>query len=357
MRFYECVTAKFGINWGVENGYVAPPNQLVLAQLSELDLSKIKIVGGDYKQTELQKQLNKEANLHRLCLITKEHMGKATVVFTASVSAAKGVTHYLVNNYGIRAGYVHGKQDSEERSQVINDYKHGDIDVLVNVAVCATGFDAPRTDTLILGRPTRSRAFWLQCVGRATRPLPGVVDVAGLTKEKRIERIAQSDKPFFTIVDCTDASLDHKLVTSVDMFCDLTDDERKAARKICSESETPLTPDEIEEAAILEAEKIAAAQAIEAMRKQSQGIASGTIHSAKHTLGEDGKRCVGTYRNPLKGKYAGRTLNELPGNYLEWGAANRKLTSWIRNLYLKELRRRDAKNLERYKNKYASRYS
>jgi len=355
MRFYECVTANYGITWGVENGYVAPPNKLVLAQLSGLDLSKIKIVGGDYQQTELQKQLNKEANLHRLCLITKEYMGKATVVFTASVSAAKGVTHYLKNNYGIRAGYVHGKQDSEERTEVINDYKHGRIDVLVNVAVCATGFDAPRTDTLILGRPTRSRGFWLQCVGRATRPLPGVVDATGLTKEQRIERIAKSDKPFFTIVDCTDASLDHKLITSVDMFCDLTEDQRKAARRICSKSESPLTPAEIEEAARIEAEKIAAAKAIEDMRKKSAGVASGKLHSSEHELGEDGKRCVGTYRNPLKGKYAGRQLNELPSYYLEWGAGNRKLVHWIRNLYLKELRRRDAKNLEAYKRKYASR--
>ena len=342
MQFYECITANYSINWGIENGFCVPP-VCKLTQLHHLDLSKVAIVGGDYKQTDLQKQLHKEQNLHRLCLITKEHMEGPTVVFTASVFQAEGVAHYLRESYGIKAAHVFGKQDPEERADVLRDFKNRDIDVLVNCQVVACGFDDPGVRTLILGRVTRSRSFWLQCIGRATRPLPGTIDVPGISKEERLERIRLSAKPNFKIIDCTDSSMDHKLIVAPDMFCSLSESERAVAREICRESSKPLTPEEIAEKAREEAEKRANAEAIAEMRRNTKGEASGTITTVTHELGSDGKRSVGTYKNPLRGKYAGRKLSELPSYYLSWGAGNQKLTGWIRNLYRKEIKRRHEK--------------
>ena len=342
MQFYDCVTSNLGTQWGVDNGWSAP-YKFVLAMLENLDLSKVGISGGYYKQKELQQELHKEANLHRLCLITKSHMEGKTILFTPSVFSAKGAAHYLKNNYGIKAEYVHGKQDEEERRDTLAAYRAGDIEVLVNCMLCATGFDVPSTTTLILGRPTRSRSFWLQCVGRATRCLPGTVDEPGLTKEQRMERIKNSDKPFFKIVDCTDATLDHNLITAPDMFCDFSAKERRIASEIGSQSETPLTPEELEELTRKEAERRAKAELIEAMRANASGQATGKVQSIKHDITKNGRRSVGTYRNPLKGKYGGKQLSELPKSYLEWGANNPTLTGWIRGLYRKEIGRRNEK--------------
>lgn len=309
-----------------------------LAKLSGLDLSEVGLSCGDYKLKELQEQIHKERNLHGICLITAEHLEGPTIVFTPSVFSAQGVAHYLNNNYGIPATYIHGKQDEDERTERIGLFRSGGAKCLVNCQVVATGFDHPPTTTLILARPTRSRSFWLQCVGRATRPLPGTVDSLGLTNDERKKRIAASGKPYFKIVDCTDASLDHRLVTAPDMFCELSKDEKRHAREIAGKADKPLTPEEIEALAKEAAEKQAAAEEIERLRQETQGRARGRLYEQGFDLSS--KRSVGTYKNPLRGKFAGCKLSELPGHYLRWGADNPKLTSWIRSMYRKEIKRR-----------------
>jgi len=206
------------------------------------------------------------------------------------------------------------------------------------------GFDYPPTATLILARPTRSRSFWLQCVGRATRPLPGVVDDPSLlTPADRIAAIARSDKPNFKIVDCTAGTLDHTVITSVDMFCTSDDEEVKKGVREAAEKK-PLTQEEIDALAAAEAqkkaEKIANAKLIEEMRRNTQGRGEGRIHGRDVDITWRGTRSVGTYNNPLKGKYAGYKLSELPDHYVHWAAGNEKLSGWIRAMFGKELGRR-----------------
>jgi len=299
----------------------------------------VNIVGGDFNQTKLAAELNKEANLHRACMITAEEIEGQTVLFTGSVFAAKGATEYLTRNYGIPAVCVWGTMPDEERVDALAAFKSKQARVLVNCQVVAVGFDYPPTATLILARPTRSRSFWLQCVGRATRPLPGTVDFEGSTSASRIAAIAASDKPHFKIVDCTTGTLDHTVITSVDMFCTSSDEEVKKAVRQAAAKE-PLTPEELAAKAAEEAAKIASAKAIEEMRKNTQGRGEGRIHGKDVDITWKGVRSVGTYNNPLKGKYAGYKLSELPDHYVEWAAYNEKLNGWIQTMFRKELGRR-----------------
>jgi superfamily II DNA or RNA helicase len=304
-----------------------------------LDLSGIAIVGDDFKQSALADEMVKEANLQRICLITKEEMEGQTVVFTAGVAAAKGVCHYLNNNYGIPSVYVHGKQDEDERRENLRRFKTRDVQVLVNCQVVAVGFDYPPTATLILGRPTRSRSFWLQCIGRATRPLPGVVDFQGSTADLRRQRIAESAKPHFKIVDCTDASLDHRLVTAVDMFVQAGPEVVKEVKRRAAEAKAPLTEAELAALRAEEEAKRKLALEIEARRAATRGQASGSIRRREFDL-ESGKRCVGTYFNPLKGKYAGMKMSELTNGYIHWACRDLR-EGWVKNLFRKERERRE----------------
>lgn len=306
--------------------------------MESLDLSNVNIVNGDFNQTKLQAELNKEANLHRACVITAEEMMGQTVLFTASVFAAKGATEYLTRNYGIPAVCVWGTMPDEERADALAAFKSKQARVLVNCQVVAVGFDYPPTATLILARPTRSRSFWLQCVGRATRPLPGVVDGQASPAE-RIAAIARSDKPFFKIVDCTTGTMDHTVITAVDMFCDSQEEAVKKAVRQAAAKE-PLTPEQLAELAAKEAAKIASAKAIEEMRRNTHGRGTGRVAGQDVDITWRGTRSVGTYNNPLRGKYAGAKLSELPDHYVHWAAGNDKLTGWIRAMFRKELGRR-----------------
>ncbi|NBW17164.1 MAG: hypothetical protein EBR82_55220 [Caulobacteraceae bacterium] len=167
-------------------------------------------------------------------------------MFTPSVASAKAVCHYLSNNYEVPSTYVYGTMPDEERAEALRRFKTREVQVLVNCQVVAVGFDYPPTQTLILGRPTKSRSFWLQCVGRATRPLPGTVDFAASTPESRRAAIAASAKPHFKIVDCTDSSLDHRLITSVDMFVAGDPAVKDAVKKAALEAPAPLTQEELD---------------------------------------------------------------------------------------------------------------
>lgn len=315
-----------------------------MSRVESLDLSKVTLVGGDFNQQKLQAEMNKEATIHRACMITAEEMEGQTVLFAASVFGAKGACHFLNHNYGISAVCVWGTMPDEERNDALAAFKSRQAKVLVNCQVVAVGFDYPPTATLILARPTRSRSFWLQCVGRATRPLPGVVDGEGLlTAADRIAAIARSDKPHFKIVDCTAGTLNHTVITSVDMFCTSQDEEVKAKVRQAAE-EHPLSQAELDalaaEEAAKKAEKIASAKLIEEMRRNTEGRGEGRIHGKDVDIAWKGVRSVGTYSNPLKGKYAGFKLSELPDHYVHWAAGNEKLNGWIRSMFRKELGRR-----------------
>lgn len=338
MDFYTESVCNLDVQWAIANGWAVPP-LCKIARVQSLDLSGITMTGGDFNQVQLQMEIEKEATLHRIALITKEEMEGQTVVFTPSVNSAKGVCHYLTNNYGIPAVYVYGTQDEEERNDALRQFKTGQAKVLVNCQVVAVGFDYPPTATLILGRPTRSRSFWLQCVGRATRPLAGVVDFEGSSSAARRQAIADSGKPRFKVVDCTDSTLDHRLVTAVDMFCTGPKEVREAVRKKAAEE--PLTQEEMEAEAMRELERQALAKEIEARRMRMAGQATGQVIGREIDLAYTGKRSVGTYTNPLKGRYAGYKLSELPDSYITWACKNPGVKGWPKGLFLKERHRRE----------------
>lgn len=338
LDFYERMIGNRDIQWAIDNGWSVPP-LCKLARVDSMDLSGVQVTGGDFNQGALGREMEKEANLHRIALITSEEMDGPTVVFTPSVNSAKGVAHYLNNNYEIPAVYVYGSQPEEERRDALAAFKSGRARVLCNCQVVAVGFDFPPTRTLVLGRPTRSRSFWLQCVGRATRPLPGTVDFAGGDPDSRRAAIAASEKRHFKIVDCTDATLDHRLITSVDMFCTADKEVRDAVKR--GAADKPLTQEEMDALAQQELERRLAAQEIERRRLATVGRATGLVSSRQIDLAFGGKRCIGTYMNPLRGKYAGLRMNQLPDHYLEWACNNPGIKGWIKNNFLKERRRRN----------------
>ena len=88
-------------------------------------------------------------------------------------------------------------------------FKDGDTTLLVNCMVLAEGFDCPAIDTIVLLRPTQSRALLCQQVGRVTRLWPGkefglILDFFWLTARHKlcapadldgVEREPSSDVP------------------------------------------------------------------------------------------------------------------------------------------------------------------
>lgn len=105
------------------------------------------------------------------------HEVKATehnrsLVYVPSVANVEATVGALTD-LGIAAKGVTGKTPKEERRAIVDAYKRGAIKTIVNCLVFTEGFDAPETDFVVMARPTRSRALFLQCIGRGTRLAPG----------------------------------------------------------------------------------------------------------------------------------------------------------------------------------------
>ena len=90
------------------------------------------------------------------------------LVFAASVPGAIVLSEAL-RTKGLRAATVHSEMTSSRRRSMIADFGRGDLDVLVNQRLLATGYDCPAvSDVIILGRVS-SPILFEQMVGRAAR--------------------------------------------------------------------------------------------------------------------------------------------------------------------------------------------
>ncbi len=95
----------------------------------------------------------------------KDKYGK-TLIFALNVVHCRFIYDELKER-GVRVGYIHSGKD--DNTMVINDFKNGNLDVLVNVNIMTEGTDVPDIQTVMLTRPTQSEGLLMQCIGRGMR--------------------------------------------------------------------------------------------------------------------------------------------------------------------------------------------
>lgn len=71
-----------------------------------------------------------------------------------------------------KVGILTGKTDASERAQILDDFASGRLEVIINCAVLTEGTDLPRTDCVLLARPTCNSSLYIQMVGRGLRSHP-----------------------------------------------------------------------------------------------------------------------------------------------------------------------------------------
>jgi superfamily II DNA or RNA helicase len=92
----------------------------------------------------------------------------SVLVFAASVEHAKLLTA-LLNQRGRPATSIDGYTPVGERRTKIEGYRAGRYRTIVNYNVLAQGFDAPRTNAVVIARPTFSPNVYQQMIGRGLR--------------------------------------------------------------------------------------------------------------------------------------------------------------------------------------------
>lgn len=190
-------TTLEAFNWFIDQGYLVPliprPTQTVL------DTAGVKTSGGEFKQGDLERAVNKEE-------ITAAAIAEALdlaadrsyiLVFSTGIDHAEAIGVEL-EAHGETVVVIHSK--SPTRDEDLAKFLAGEVRWCVNFGILTTGFDFPALDCIVMLRPTKSPGLWVQMLGRLTRPFyaPGF-DL--LTAEGRLAAIAASVKVNGLVLD------------------------------------------------------------------------------------------------------------------------------------------------------------
>jgi len=75
----------------------------------------------------------------------------------------------LMISFGFDAAHLDGNTPPDYRRNVIKKFRDKEIKILCNFGVFTTGFDDPKIDAVVIGRPTKSIVLHTQMIGRGMR--------------------------------------------------------------------------------------------------------------------------------------------------------------------------------------------
>jgi superfamily II DNA or RNA helicase len=177
------------------------------------DLSKVKIVAGDYHEGQLGETMQGGSLTADIVRNWQTNWGKdKTICYGVNRAHAKSIQERFLAA-GIAAGYQDGWTSPEDRRDIKRKFHNGEYRVVCNVGTLTVGTDW-NCHCLILARPTRSKMLHQQIIGRALRTAP--------------------DKPFATVFDHADNTARLGFVTDIhweQLDSGTPDEKNKVERK------------------------------------------------------------------------------------------------------------------------------
>lgn len=156
----------------IAGGYIDAP--LVYGTPLGPNLAGVSTKGGDYNVDELEEAVNKSALIGNLgAEWQKRSGGRRTVVFCVSVKHSLAVLEMFLG-MGVKAEHLDGTTPEGQRAAILRRLESGETQLVTNVGVLCEGWDCPPVKCLVVARPTKSLALWMQMAGRILRPWEGV---------------------------------------------------------------------------------------------------------------------------------------------------------------------------------------
>lgn len=140
---------------------------------------------GDFQIREMDAAFNHRPAIGRLYESLRRFApGRKGIVYAINISHARRIADCYAA-HGLRSAAIDSLTPAARRRDLVDSFRRGAIDVLINVDVFSEGFDCPDVEFVQLARPTRSLAKYLQQVGRGLRTAPGktaclILDNVGL---------------------------------------------------------------------------------------------------------------------------------------------------------------------------------
>lgn len=187
-RIFHDVIYQVDISTLLERGYLAKVEYFDLSVVDQSTLKRNstgmdfddKSLFDEFQQKNFGTYMQEVVNRlrHPKCGIPR----RGILVFAKYIDECEALCKQLPS-----CAVVTGSTPKKERDEILENFKLGCIEVLVNVGVLTTGFDYPELDTVVMARPTMSLALYYQIIGRGIRPHPSksstwFVDLCGNIK-------------------------------------------------------------------------------------------------------------------------------------------------------------------------------
>lgn len=170
---FDNILYEISVNTLIDQGYLS---KYIVKNFTQREikkqLKKIHKVAGEFKVDELNLIMSADDVLNFIAPILKqifENKERHHVLgFCVCVEHAKKCCQ-IFKQFGLNVDYLSGEMSLIEREEKLNNFKEGKINILLNVEILTTGYDAPYIDCILIMRPTKSLALHQQMIGRGFR--------------------------------------------------------------------------------------------------------------------------------------------------------------------------------------------
>jgi ribosomal protein L37AE/L43A len=174
--YYSAMAKSKPMWWMIENKRLSPYE---VFSVSKPDLSRCKItntsLGRDYAESDIAEIMGG----YKLCGdVVSNWMENADNRLTMALCVNKAHAGHLTNEFnrhGVAAELITADTPVEERQQIFSRAKSGVTRIILSINCLTEGFDMPECEVLINARPVKSKARFIQGVGRILRYIEGKV--------------------------------------------------------------------------------------------------------------------------------------------------------------------------------------
>lgn len=188
LPLYQKLITTPQISWFIANHLLADfdyvsirPDSMIQHMIDNTEVAQT----GDFANADLDITFNQRPIRAKLFdAYQKYAWGRKGIIYAINKSHAYNIAS-LYSSKGVKSVAIDCDTPKEERLQMIEAFRQGDIRVLVNVEIFTEGFDCADVSFIQLARPTCSLALYLQQVGRGLRVVEGkektiIIDNVGL---------------------------------------------------------------------------------------------------------------------------------------------------------------------------------
>lgn len=163
---FDCMVEGVSTEWLIENKYLSPYRYY---SVKLVDTSGLHTKAGEFVSGEIASLMEKNY-VYGEALKSWEKIArnKKTIIYCASIKQSREQTAAFAAA-GYSAAHLDGETPANEREDVVEGFRNGEITVLSNVDLFGEGFDVPDCECVILLRPTKSLTLHIQQSMRSMR--------------------------------------------------------------------------------------------------------------------------------------------------------------------------------------------